>query len=341
MLLEPTEYLRGVLHKYIEDRVVFEVTQTSAHQQHKPHVLLFIGGLNDGLFTVPYVKPLANALKPSPWSLFWVELSSAHCGWGTSSLNKDIEQIAQSIQFIQKLQASRNPPGNKSKVVVMGHSTGCQDVLHYLHSPNPLGPQPGGLEDGLLHLIRPVVDGAIMQAPISDREELRMNLDRSPDPVDAWATYRELVSLAKSQASTDLLPLHMTIKMKYRSDTALSSYRFLSLASPESPLVPSDDDKFSSDLPYQVLTETFGRITRNGLLRDKLLVLYSQSDETVPDWVNKVELLERWKEATNAEGVKWADESGLIPGAGHKVQDEGQNWLITRVCFYLNRLEKT
>lgn len=47
------------------------------------------------------------------------------------------------------------------KVVVMGHSTGSQDVIHYLSSPQSDDER------------RPEVDGGIMQAPASDREGLQ------------------------------------------------------------------------------------------------------------------------------------------------------------------------
>jgi Protein of unknown function (DUF1749). len=39
---------------------------------------------------------------------------------------------------------------------------------------------------------RPIIDGAILQAPVSDREELHMNLQRRPDPANAWETYHKL-----------------------------------------------------------------------------------------------------------------------------------------------------
>lgn len=138
----------------------------------------------------------------------------------------------------------------------------------------------------------PIIDGAILQAPVSDREELHMNLQQSPDPANAWETYHKLVKIAKSQKSTDLLPIDMTIKMGFQPDTPFNSYRFLSIASPGSPRNPSDDDMFSSDLPDEVLKNTFGRVGEIGFLKGQLLVLYSECDEYVPGWVDKRALMQ-------------------------------------------------
>jgi hypothetical protein len=56
------------------------------------------------------------------------------------------------------------------KVVFMGHSTGSQDVIHYLTSPSDLTSRPG-------------VEGGIMQAPASDREYFSGGDDSG---INAW-----------------------------------------------------------------------------------------------------------------------------------------------------------
>ena len=188
---------------------------------------------------------------------------------------------------------------------------------------------------------RPIIDGAILQAPVSDREELHMNLQRSPDPANAWEIYHKLVKIAKSQKSTDLVPIDMTIRMGFQPDTPFNSYRFLSIASPGSPQNPSDDDMFSSDLPDEVLKDTFGRVGEMGFLKGQLLVLYSECDEYVPDWVDKRALMQLWERATNNGKPRlWDQESGLIPRAVHNVQEYGQDWLIGRVHGYLRQVER-
>lgn len=224
----------------------------------------------------------------------------------------------------------------------MGHSTGSQDVLHYLHSPNPF-PHDPQWEKGLQHLIRPEVDGAIMQAPVSDREAV-LNVVKGSN--EARGAYDQLVDFAKRQPFTSgkteaILPSHLIKMVGLPDDVPISSRRFLSLVSPESPAKPADDDLFSSDLGDQRLKDTFGAVGDRGLLRSTLLVLYSGSDDFAPEWVDKEQLMRRWENVTNEGGkIRWNANSGVVPGASHNVKDEGQDDLVARVTRYLDDVLK-
>lgn len=302
-----------------------------------------MGGLTDGFCTVPYVSELAAALENTDWSLFSILLTSSYNGFGVSSLDRDIEEIGQCVRFIRVLKADRSPgaPPKHGKIVVMGHSTGSQDVLHYLHAPNPLPKTE--MDIGLQYLIRPELDGAIMQAPVSDREAILAMLKSATDPEEVRNVYDQLVSSAKMEPWTasqfdNILPLNMTAKLGLPGNAPLSARRFLSLVSPDSPEKPSQDDLFSSDLTDQRHQETFGQIATRGILQSKLLVLYSGSDEWCPSWVDKEHLMQRWQRATEAGGAKWDANSGVVPGASHNAKDEGQKDLIARVLRYLTSL---
>ncbi|KAE8353330.1 hypothetical protein BDV28DRAFT_133401 [Aspergillus coremiiformis] len=309
----------GTLHEYAPRLTAFEFTPT-CNSPKKQHSLLFVGGLTDGLLTVPYVSALTQALEGTEWTVFNVLLSSSYHGWGVENLNTDITEIAQCVNFVRGLK----PQG---KIVLMGHSTGSQDVLHYLHSPNPL---PGSL------LTRPVLDGAIMQAPVSDREFMLHQVRSSQEVRSA---YDQLVHFAKVQPPNALLPLDLTATVGWPDNTGISCRRFWSLASPESPERPAEDDLFSSDLGDGRLKETFGVVAERGLVKGKLAALYSGNDEYALPSVDKEALLERWKEAANAGGMeKWSEYSGVIPGASHNVNGEGQDWLVERVSQYLDSL---
>ncbi|RHZ74443.1 hypothetical protein CDV55_107425 [Aspergillus turcosus] len=305
----------GTLHEYAPRLVAFEFTSSTPR---KPHSLIFVGGLTDGLCTVPYVAPLAAALEPTDWSVFQAQLSSSFGGWGIGSLDKDVEEIAKCIDFIRSLKASSSAPG---KIVIMGHSTGSQDVLHYLYTQGN----------------RPVVDGAIMQAPVSDREAMLAET-RKPgaEGAEAKGCWEQLVSLARQAPAPDIiLPLNLSSKVALPPDP-VSARRFLSLASPDSPGKPAEDDLFSSDLTDQRLRETFGAVATRGLLRSKLLVLYSGKDEFAAPWVDKEALMARWREATEAvKAGTWDQNSAVIPGASHNVKDQGQADLVERVTRYL------
>lgn len=303
-----------------------------------------MGGLTDGLCTVPYVPELAAALEDTEWSLFSLLLTSSYNGFGIGSLDRDVEEIGQCVRYIRDLKADRLPgaPPQHGKIVVMGHSTGSQDVLHYLHSPNPLPKTPINL--GLKYMHRPELDGAIMQAPVSDREAILAALKNAKESDEMRSIYNQLVNSAKTQPWTEdqkdnILPMNMTAKLGLPGGAPLSARRFLSLASPYSPENPSQDDLFSSDLSEKRLQETFGMIASRGILQSSLLVLYSGSDEWCPPWVDKESLLHKWQQVTEAGGAKWdAENSGLIAGASHNVKDDGQQDLIDRVLRYLQGL---
>ncbi|GCB17154.1 UPF0613 protein PB24D3.06c [Aspergillus awamori] len=144
-----------------------------------------------------------------------------------------------------------------------------------------------------------------------------------------------------------MLPLSLTSHI-YPANTPLSARRFLSLVSPESPQSPREDDLFSSDIGEEQLAKTFGMIKQQGLLKDKLLVLYCGADQSVPDWVDKEKLLSKWRNAADHNGKfqVWDQEhSGIIPGASHALSNDGQaeprKELARRVLGYLQRLEKS
>lgn len=310
----------------------------------KPNSLIFVGGLTDGFCTVPYVSKLAEALEETNWSLFSVLLTSSYNGFGTSSLDRDVEELGKCVQFIRDLKADQTPgaPSVSGKIAIMGHSTGSQDVLHYLHAPNPLPKTK--FDMGLQYIVRPELDGAIMQAPVSDREAILDVIKSAHNPNETRDAYDRLVNAAKTQplahdGTDSILPMNMIAKVGLPGDAPLSARRFLSLASPDSPASPSDDDLFSSDLSDKSLGETFGAIGSRGILQSKLCMLYSGSDEYCPSWVDKENLMGRWKQATEAGGAKWDMEtSGVVPGASHNVKDRGQKDLLDRVLRYLKSI---
>lgn len=253
------------------------------------------------------------------------------------------------------LELKKERYGKEGKVVLMGHSTGSQCVLHYLSRPNPHTGVPG-FDKGLEHCLRPVVDGAIMQAPVSDREAIYWILKEGflgRTPVELRETYERLVALAREGVEKDgvcdsMLPISLTSQFGYPVNTPISCRRFLSLISPDSPGRPSEDDMFSSDLGDAQLAKTFGMIGQRGLLKHKLMVLMSGADQAVPDWVDKKKLLARWRDSTDrgeARGRWDRERSGLIPGASHALSNDDQavprQILCSKVLSYLAELEQT
>ncbi|KAJ3956148.1 hypothetical protein N0V92_007330 [Colletotrichum tropicale] len=112
------------------------------------NAILFVGGLGDGPHTVSYTQTIARNLeaKSLDWSVFEIRMRSSFTGYGYSSLKNDVEDISALVRYLRGI--------GKKKIVLMGHSTGCQDSVEYTkHKEDP-------------------VDGFILQGPASDRESI-------------------------------------------------------------------------------------------------------------------------------------------------------------------------
>jgi hypothetical protein len=230
--------------------VTFEYTGSTVR---KPHSLLFVGGLGDGMATTSYMSALVYALQPTQWSLFTINLTSSYQAWGLGHLDRDTTEIAQCIEYVNEYKQAKF--GGGGKVVLMGHSTGSQDVLHYLYRSNP-HTSLSSFDKDLQHMKRPVIDGAIMQAPVSDREAIHWVLEKgigSKKASDCREAYEKLIAIAQEEARNNracdtLLPLDITSQLGYPASHPVSCRRFLSLVSPDSPNTPQEDTSFSSCL---------------------------------------------------------------------------------------------
>ena len=302
--------------------------------------------------TTSYMSALVYALQPTQWSLFTINLTSSYQAWGLGHLDRDTTEIAQCIEYVNEYKQAKF--GGGGKVVLMGHSTGSQDVLHYLYRSNP-HTSLSSFDKDLQHMKRPVIDGAIMQAPVSDREAIHWVLEKgigSKKASDCREAYEKLIAIAQEEARNNrscdtLLPLDITSQLGYPASHPVSCRRFLSLVSPDSPNTPQEDDLFSSDISDEQLDKTFGMIHERALLRYKLLVMPSGADQAVPDWIDKAELLARWQKAADRNGSAqiWDTEnSGPIPNASHALSNDDQaeprQYLVEKVQNYLSGLEK-
>lgn len=295
----------GILHQYSHKLAAFEHRPNPSNQTPR-NTLLFIGGLSDGLLTVPYTPYLAKTLPPS-YSLVEILLSSSYTGWGASDLGQDVKEIAQCVSYFRSLR-----PGGK--IALMGHSTGSQDVMHYLLAPGQ----------------RPQIDGAIMQGCVSDREGMVMYmggdiLDRSVKLAQQYV---------RAGKERDFLPESATMGF---IPAPVSAKRFLSLASPP-PDFAGEDDYFSSDLDDERLGQTFGKI---GKAETPLCILYGEKDQHVPESVDRAALVERWMKHVRKGGGVVDQGSGVVPGATHTLKEFGAPMedLISRAVRFLHKVE--
>jgi Protein of unknown function (DUF1749) len=262
---------------------------------------------------VPYTQTLLPHLTSVSYALVEVLLTSSYMGWGTGSISRDAHELSLCVSYFR----ARKPSGGK--IVLMGHSTGCQDTMEYLTGE--------GREE------RPVVDGAVLQAPVSDREAIQMILERETYE-RSLATARALIS---DNRGADILPSDLTANIF--GPAPCSANRWYSLASPAGSTTTGTEDFFSSDLPTSRLRQTFGSIPPS----TPLCILYSGSDEFVPGYVDREALVRKWIEAVK-EGEGVVDErcSGVVEGATHSLiggPEVVMEDFIERVVGFLRGLE--
>jgi len=240
---QPALRLSGILFKYGTKSAQVAFRTGDFKQQ-----VIFIGGLTDGLLATEYLQPLSMALEAEKWSLVQPLLSSSYSGYGTSSLKQDALELDQLISYLINKEESEG-------VVLLGHSTGCQDIAHYMRSNTACSK---------------AVRAAILQAPVSDRE-YRATLPETADMIDLAA------SMIKEDKAMHLMP------REANPDAPITAYRYYSLCA-----YMGDDDMFSSDLSDDQLRQRLGHMSNT-----PCQVIFSMGDEYVPEYVDKRSLVQR------------------------------------------------
>jgi pimeloyl-ACP methyl ester carboxylesterase len=302
----------GTAHKYSKRLIAFE--HSSPHDSSTtdaPNTLLWVGGLTDGLLTVPYPSEIAKSL-PANWDIAEVLISSSYKGWGIGSLTRDARELGECVAYFKKLR-----PGKK--VVIMGHSTGCQDIMEYV---------VGKDKDK-----REALDGIILQGGVSDREaweDYGKEGDMKEHLEEAIRKSKELVDAGKGKEIMSTEGNTILVEI----GGPLSAYRAYSLL-----VKGGDDDYFSSDLSDEHFATTFGKIPAS----TPVCFLLGSEDPYVPASVDRAALLKRWTDIIRAGGGIVDDEDGgVIPGAHHNLDedpDEVVQDLVKRVCGFVTGLE--
>ncbi|CAG5164544.1 uncharacterized protein ALTATR162_LOCUS6668 [Alternaria atra] len=302
----------GTAHKYSKRLIAFEHTPRPLSSDPL-NTLLWVGGLTDGLLTVPYPSEIAKSI-PSNWVIAEVLISSSYKGWGTGSLARDARELGECVSYFRKLR-----PGKK--IVVMGHSTGCQDIMEYL-----LGK---GCEE------REALDGVILQGGVSDREaweDYYKEGEKRKELEEAIRISKELVDAGKGK---ELLSPESNPVLKDMGGP-LNAYRAYSLLAKG-----GDDDYFSSDLSDEHFATTFGKIPKS----TPVCFLLGSEDPYVPASIDRAALLQRWTRIIREGGGIVDDEDGgVIPGAHHNLDDDPKEVvqdLVNRVCGFVTGLDKS
>lgn len=288
------------VHPYPSPKVrhacAYELGPSSAR-----NAVVFIGGLTDGPHTVPYIRTVAAKLQATPgldYSVFEIRMRSSFFGFAWSSLANDVQDISALVKYLRGL--------GKQKIILFGHSTGCQDCIEYT--------------DYDKHHNEPV-DGFIIQGSISDREAYgdAMSAEAVDDIVSLT---RDMIDNGKQK---DAVP-KSKLPPNFIFPCPFSAYRLYSLTA-----VGGDDDYFSSDLPDDTVRSIWQRVKK------PILIVPSGKDEYVPASVDFAKLLAKWKSVCPVA----SDLSALIPEANHTVDPpSSQEWLAERVTRFLGGLEQ-
>ncbi|XP_073050245.1 UPF0613 protein PB24D3.06c [Primulina eburnea] len=233
----------GVMFKY-GPKSIQVAFKTGDYKQQ----VIFIGGLTDGFLATEYLEPLAIALEKEQWSLVQFLLSSSYSGYGTSSLKQDAVELDQLISYLINKEDSEG-------VVLLGHSTGCQDIVYYLRTNAACSR---------------AVRAAILQAPVSDRE-YKATLPETSSMIDLAS------KMLSDGRGLELMP------QEANPDSPITAYRYHSLCA-----YNGDDDMFSSDFSEDQLKQRLGQMSNT-----PTLIMFSMGDENVPDYVDKKALVDR------------------------------------------------
>lgn len=275
-------------------------------QEPLDQVVLFVAGLTDGYMSVPYLDTLSNSLKNLGWGLVQAHIRSSYFGYGVGSLDKDIDDLSKCVSFLRT-------KSHKRKVVLMGHSTGSQNVVHYLLSNYTSGTT--------------AIDAGIAQAPVSDREGMLPSNDKEREKWERWLSKSS--ELIKNGNSRELMEREAG---DATGGAPITAYRFNSLIG-----IGGDDDYFSSDLPAEKIDATWAGIAAKNI---PILILEGEKDEYVPTTIDKVQLISSWRNSF----TKWFKEENqnvigkfvIVKGANHKVDGkEAQTELVNYVVDFL------
>ncbi|KAI0532892.1 hypothetical protein GGR58DRAFT_146495 [Xylaria digitata] len=268
--------------------------------QNAKNSLVFVGGLGDGPHTVPYTRAIAKRLGGDPnlsYSVFEFRLKSSYSAFGFARLIDDVADITALVKYLRSI--------GKERVILMGHSTGCQDCLEYTAPAHDTSP----------------VDGYILQAPVCDRDAiaLEMGYDQLEESVKAA---KELIDTGKSHERMTLTKLP-----EFMKDTPISAWRWYALVAAD-----GEDNYFSPELRDEVAASYWKRIDK------PLLILFSGNDEFVSDSLDKEGLVNHWRQLCNP-GIA-SELSGTIPGAAHKVSEPAaEDWLCSTVVKFLQGIK--
>lgn len=290
--------LNGQLFLYARGRAAFE---SPLDLVNSPNKCILLGGLSDGLLPVPYTASLEQVCQnasPQPWSLVQPILSSSYTGFGHGTLERDTQELNQLLTHLIEHRSAH-------QLCLVGHSTGCQNAVHYLKHGDP----------DCVSKIRVIA----LQAPVSDREHAMTEPGYQQNLETAQA-------MRQNGQSQEMMP-------RDAFWAPITAKRFLALQERG-----GMDDFFSSDYSNEELMERLRHVGANGNRR--VLVAFSGADEYVPSHVNKQELTDRLVQAMNRdcpENEPKVAQALYLPTGIHNLESEADGrTFVNKVAELLN-----
>ncbi|KAL7713725.1 Hydrolase [Entamoeba marina] len=205
--------MNGSLH-VLDNHVSYFIT--GKHNEDVPLIIL-LSGLTDTLFSVEYFQQVAKELQHK-YYVCSPSLRSSGSGFGYLTIWDDIEDIDKVLQHITTTYKSTN-------IVIVGHSTGCQDIMILLQLQ--------------LHKKYPIKK-CVLQAPVSDRDAVENDSEIKKVIEEIENKYQQPIKdLVHNKTKTELI----STKYLYDDKYFVSEDRFLSLIAPG-----GDEDWFSYDI---------------------------------------------------------------------------------------------
>lgn len=259
--------LEGRLVRYAPgaaQRVAFISPLRRSSSTAPPLACVALGGLTDGLLAAPWVSPLAEAL-PTHCQLVQPLLRSSYGGYGVCTLDDDVADLDLLVAYLMDAERFAG-------VALLGHSTGCQDAVHFVKTGERRG----------------AVRAVVLQAPVSDREYAAT---LGGEAHEALARATKMVQEGRGD--------ELMRRRDNYDGTPITAHRLHSLGAKG-----GQDDLFSSDF-----SEDERRALLGHLRGTPTLVLTSGADEYVPKHIDKASLTANIAHACGGEGeiVEGAD----------------------------------
>jgi pimeloyl-ACP methyl ester carboxylesterase len=247
-------------------------------------IVLWIGGLGDSMCAVDYLDALSSHVHSLGCTLATIQLSSSANQYGVGSLSQDANEIYDALAYLDRECAV-------GQVVLVGHSTGCQDLVQLFRKR---------ATDIEVQLKLNVV-ALVLQAPVSDRLYVEWTSD-SDALSDEIALAKRLIAAADDdETSEPLMPRPNLVA----GMVPISAERYLSLASRD-----GDDDLFSADLSDRELAE---RLEPLRSANARVYCVFSADDEYVPPSVDTGALAKRFEQACGCKSI-------VLPGVDHALE---------------------